>query len=496
MPVSRRFALVTLLLAISGGGNPSRAQTVERSVIVESLRRATQFMTENVADHGGYAWTSSADGRYSNGEGIAGKDRVWVQPPGTPAVGEAFLDAFESTGDTTHLTAARSVAAALLAGQLRSGGWYYSIEFAAEERAKIPYRSGPNGRRDRIVPTPQPGGWEIWRKRKVKRNQTILDDDTTPAAIRFLIRLDAAQKFSDNNIRAATSYALESTLAAQYPVGAWGHNYDRFPTTPPDKDHYPILEASYPDLWSRTSTNDFNGCYMLNDRITMNMIRTMLVAAEVYRNRRYAASARRGGEFLIRAQMPDPQPAWAQQYDRHMHPVWDRKFEPPAICGGESQDVLETLLLLYEKTRDKKFLQPFPRALAYLKASVRGDGRLARYYELKTNRAIYFSREYKLTYDDRAMPDHYGFIIDSRLDQIERDYQRFMTGREKPLQTRAELASEVTAILAEQRDDGAWLEPGFVRDQQARKVTPPEGVVQSQTFIDHVSTLCAYLRAK
>ena len=46
----------------------------------------------------------------------------------------------------------------------------------------------------------------------------------------------------------------------------------------------------------------------------------------------------------------------AQQYDREMHPVWDRKFEPPAITGLESQDALETLLLLARKTGDRKYL--------------------------------------------------------------------------------------------------------------------------------------------
>ena len=65
--------------------------------------------------------------------------------------------------------------------------------------------------------------------------------------------------------------------------------------------------------------------------------------------------------------MPDPQPAWAQQYNYDMHPIWARQFEPPAITGGESQDAIETLLKIYRATGDKKYLEPIPRALAYLK---------------------------------------------------------------------------------------------------------------------------------
>ena len=49
---------------------------------------------------------------------------------------------------------------------------------------------------------------------------------------------------------------------------------------------------------------------------------------------------------------------------------------------GVSQTVLETLMLLYRRTGDRKYLEPIPVALAYLKKSVLPDGRLARYARL------------------------------------------------------------------------------------------------------------------
>ncbi len=58
-------------------------------------------------------------------------------------------------------------------------------------------------------------------------------------------------------------------------------------------------------------------------------------------------------------------------------------------------------------TKDRKYLQPIPGALAYLRASLLADGRLARYYELKTNRPLYMNRRgktYTLTYDDSNFP--------------------------------------------------------------------------------------------
>ena len=88
----------------------------------------------------------------------------------------------------------------------------------------------------------------------------------------------------------------------------------------------------------------------------------MLDASDVYRNPRYLAAAKRGGDFLRLAQMPDPQPGWAQTYNIRMQPVWGRKFEPPAISGAESQAVLESLLLLCRRTADKKYLEPISKA--------------------------------------------------------------------------------------------------------------------------------------
>ncbi|MCG8650964.1 MAG: pectate lyase [Pirellulales bacterium] len=486
---------LAIAFVLSFGGTPLAAQrSPSEADVRDALKLATKFMVDHVADHGGYAWVSSADGRYSHGEGVAGPNRVWVQPPGTPAIGLAFLQAYQASGDDIHLQAAQAAGQALIDGQLRSGGWGYSIEFDPQQRRAIPYRVGPLGGRDKIAKTPKPGGWDVWRKRRFKTNQTLIDDDTTPAAIRFLIKLDLALDQQDAQVHEAVTYALRSVLGAQYPVGAWGHNYDRFAMETPSKSHYPVLSASYPASWTRVSDNQFNGCYMLNDRITQNMIHTMLLAWSAYHDDRYRDSALRGGEFLIRAQMPSPQPAWAQQYDRNMQPVWDRKFEPPAITGGESQDVLETLLVLYQHTQDKRFLAPIPPALRYLQSSLRDDGKLARYYELKSNRPLYFTKDYKLTYDDRDTPDHYGFVMDSRLAAIERRYQRIKRGnlQDEPDDLQ-ELTLQVRRALSQQRRDGAWLEPGFVRNQQGKKVIPPEGVVQSQTFIDRVDVLCRYL---
>ena len=468
-----------------------------RGEAVEALHKAVDFFYSKVATHGGYVWLYSSDLKYRQGEGLAYDQRIWVQPPGTPAVGLAFLDAYEATGDPLCLKAAREAAHALVQGQLHSGGWHYSITFDPQKRTGYHYRVPPTkGKPDVRIDPDEPGGWAVWRRRRYKSNITVLDDNTTQSALRLLIRVDKALDFEDEPIHEAAQYGLESVLKAQYPVGAWSHNYDQFPRESPEAAYYPVLQASYPDQWSRTWTKDFNGCYMINDRITLDAIKTMLDAHEVYGERKYLDSALKGGDFLLRAQMPDPQPAWAQEYDRHMQPVWDRPFEPPAITGFESQDVLETLLSVYERTGEKRYLDAVPRALAYLRRSLLIDGKLARFYELETNQPLYFTKDYKITYDRGEMPSHYQFVVNSRLDAITLHYRRPAHGgpSAKALPpTREELAPQVRYLIETMDRRGAWTEPGFVRDQEGRKVEPADGIIRCETFIGNVKTLSQFI---
>jgi hypothetical protein len=230
-------------------------------------------------------------------------------------------------------------------------------------------------------------------------------------------------------------------------------------------------------------------------------IETLLLAAEVYQDRRYRDAALRGGGFLLLSQMPDPQPAWAQQYDFDMHPVWARKFEPPAISGGESQGVISALLRLYVETGERRFLEPVPKALAYLRRSALPDGQLARFYELKTNRPLYFTRQYELTHDDGDLPTHYAFKVKSRLDSLEKEYNRLAHLSPEALEAVKKSQreakpvvpgeKEVRTIVAAMDTRGAWVEAGRLRyhgkDDDTREV------IESTTFIRNIGVLSRYL---
>src|SRR5688572_26571454 len=102
----RPFVPTFVLLVLIAGQHAS-AQDSLRSQAQHALRRAVDFHRQKIARHGGYVYRTSADLKLREGEEKTGPDTVWVQPPGTPAVGMAYLEAYELVGDTYLLDAAK-----------------------------------------------------------------------------------------------------------------------------------------------------------------------------------------------------------------------------------------------------------------------------------------------------------------------------------------------------------------------------------------------------
>jgi PelA/Pel-15E family pectate lyase len=451
-----------------------------RKEAAAALRKASEFFLNEVSTEGGYLWQYSEDLATREGEGRASDTTVWVQPPGTPSVGLAFLEAYRNTNDRFYLDAAQRAGDCLVRGQLRSGGWEYQIEFSPEARKRYAYR----------VDEPVAG--------KSPRNTTTLDDNTTQAALRLLMELDKTLDFKEARIHEAAQFALASLLKAQYPIGAWPQRYDEFP----DPAAYPVKKASYPDSWSwEYPKTNYKGFYTFNDNAIGDVIDVMFRAAEIYDDQRYRASAERCGQFILLAQMPEPQPAWAQQYNAEMQPDWARKFEPPSITGGESQGVMRTLMQLYRQTGDKKYLEPIPRALAYLRRSALPDGQLARFYELKTNKPLYFTREdYQLTYSDADMPTHYAFKVGSGIDSIERQYEQVLAlapdqlkppARKSSRTASRNLTTQVERVIAAMDDRGRWVQDG--RLKYHGDDDPTRRVIACQTFAANIRVLSSFL---
>jgi PelA/Pel-15E family pectate lyase len=377
---------------------------------------------------------------------------------------------FRATGEDLFLRAAVEAADALIYGQLKSGGWTNSIDFNPRGKTAA-YRNG-KGR---------------------GKNNSSLDDGQTSSAIRFLIELDEVLQFRNDAIHEATQFALDSLLAAQFPNGAFPQVW-----TGPVADQ-PIRAASLPDYDWRTQgrIKNYWDMYTLNDNVCGYVARTLAAAHRVYGEQRYETALRKLGEFLLLAQMPDPQPAWAQQYNYAMRPIWARKFEPPAIAGDESQEAIATLLFIYGETGDRKYLTPIPRAMEYLQASLLPDGQLARFYELQTNRPLYMFRRgdtYTLTYDDSRLPKHYGWKIPSRLGELRPALDAAQRGQVAPPPNRDDLERQVRRIIDSLDEQGRWID---VYDGQ-RLVGQPKFAIgfrylSSATFSRNLEILSAIL---
>ncbi len=473
----KSFKLLVVVFGWLIGLAPLSAADSLPEEAASALKRAVEFYRGKVAVHGGYVYRYSDDLAKREGEGKVETEKVWVQPPGTRSVGRAYLEAHELLGEEYLLRAARDAAECLIQGQLRTGGWRESIEFDPKERKKFAYR--------------------VEKERERQNNHTTFDDDKTQSAMRLLMRLDQVLKFKDEKLHEASLFALDSVVKAQFPSGGWGQGYDSFPS-PAD---YPVKPASYPESWSRTYPGGkYWYFYTLNDNAMADTIDSLLLAGKIYGEPKYRNAAIKGGEFLILAQMPEPQPAWAQQYDFDMHPCWARKFEPASITGGESQGAIRILMRLFVETGDKKFLAPIPKALDYLERSRLPNGRMARFYELKTNKPLYFTKTYELTCDDTDLPTHYGF----KLDQLRRECDSTAKMTEKELAARREvkpskpkssasMEAQVKKLIESLDDRGAWVEDGQLKYHG--KDDPTRRVIDSGTFIRNVGTLSRYLAA-
>jgi hypothetical protein len=462
-----------------------------------SLRRAVEFFRTKVATEGGYHFAYAEDLSYGRSEMSEGPTRVEIQRDGTPIVGMAYLEAYEATRDAYYLEAARDVARSLVKGQYCSGGWDYYIEFDPTKRSQFPYRVDGCGRASGAGDRP-----------------TTLDDNVTQAAVRLLMRIDRALGFKDAPIHDAARFALDRLVQAQYPNGAWPQRYAQFP----NPAEFPVKQASYADAWARKWPGaSYFTHYTFNDNSIVDAIDAMLEAARIYNEPRYLASAEKGGAFILLAQMPEPQPGWAQQYDRDMHPAWARQFEPPSITGGESQGVLRALLLLYRETGNQKYLEAMSRALAYYKRSLLppsdnpSEARrrscpastpcMARFLELRTNRPLYITKGtrvtatgqpvinvdgYELSYSDASVITHYAVLtsgagfaeIERQLDAVRKSDRASLKRPEQlrglspwaesraavtaPEGDGSQLASRVRAAIAAMDARGAWVEDGVI----------------------------------
>ena len=435
------------------------------------LNKAAAYFATTLAFEGSFVWEYSKDLSVRKGEGLASPTMGWVQPPGTPSVGAAFLRIYEATGEQQWLEAAKASARALVETQLVSGGWYYSQELGREARKQWCYRAeGVTSEACKAVAENQ------------LKNRTMLDDDTTQSALLFLIWLDKITGGKDQSVRDAIFYGLDRLSDAQYANGSWPviiEKHHKEKAKPGSKGKLP---ASWSHEWVKPSGGPY---YVLNDNILRDMIHVYLVAADHFGNKAFLDAAVRAGDFLVNAQLPEPQRGWAQSYDVTMTPVWGRKFEPPAVASRETAGAVAALIELYRKTGEARFLNSARDGAAWLRSVQLPDGDWARFYELSTNRPLYVDNDEKLTYEPENLLDHYNLKNRYDIPQVLAWVDTADAHSPFPLwpssvdaMSDQDVEERVRQLIASADASGVWVEDGWIR---------------SETFVEAAFVIARYL---
>jgi len=447
------------------------------TVVEAAMKKAAAFFRREVSFAGGYAWKWPKDLSTAEGEGRSSPSLIVMQPPGTPSVGMAMLDAYKVTGDRLFLQGAKEAAQALMWCQLSSGGWDGEFDFNPLKSRSYHFR------RDIEAGDADPAG---------RRGSSTLDDNKTQSALSLLMELAHTDACKDDAaFRFALKFGLDGLLAAQAPNGGWGQHYDG-----PADAAAPVVKARIPAEWPRIwPAVDYTSFYTLNDGNLQAVMRLLLRASELEKDERFLAAAKKLGDFLLLAQLPGPQPAWAQQYNREMEPAWARKFEPPAVSSIESVSAINALIELWLATGEEKWLQTLRPAIAWLEKSKLPDGRWARFYELGTNKPLYCKAgTYEITFDDSDLPDHYGFKIEEKLIKDIKAIKTILaTPREELLRKKAPptepkkwasrakgQAAKVNVALKSADKKGAWLK---------------DDLIDSHEFVSHFKAMCGYVEA-
>lgn len=428
------------------------ADLPDPAAITAAMKKAVTYAHTHLAREGGYASSWDKEGKIGEVEHGKSPTIISVQPHGTTTMGLSMLKAWQATGDEVFLKAAKDAAHALTKCQLATGGWPADFDFAPEKANHYHLLSHLE------AGDKEPG------KRK---NLSTLDDNKTQSALLFLLEISHDPACADDAaIKHATKVGFDALLAAQAPNGGWPQQF-----AGPYDPTAPVVKASYPAEWSRTFPKlNYTSYYTLNDGNLERVGHLLLRAYELEKDERYLTALKKLGDFLLMAQMPEPQPVWAQQYDRDMHPAWARKFEPPSVTGYESLDAMETLHSLWILTGDEKYLAPMQPALAWFDRSKLADGTHARFYELQTNKPLFFVAEkYELTYDDSNMPTHYSFKDDQqdnidafkkKLAMSREEWQHKLSGPQTPKEwaSRAKSSANKAQKAADSLDpEGRWL---------------------------------------
>ena len=410
--MSRCRLTLPVLVLLAGGAllgarqAPLPITSPDRGQVLATMKRATAFMRDKVAVRGGYVWNYLPDLSRRWGEIEARPSMIWLQPPGTPAMGHLFLDAYHATGDEYYYRAAEDAAGALILAQHGSGGWNYVFDTAGEASLRDWYSTI---------------GRNAWRLEEFQHDwgNATFDDGGTSQSTEFLLRLYLEKR--DPKYKAAFDRAIRFVLDSQYPVGAWPQ---RFPLKDEFRHH---------------GRPDYTSFLTFNDDVTAGNVELLLLCYQALGDARLFDPIARGMNAFVVTQQPKPQAGWALQYTPDLKPAGARTYEPTALATHATAANIGHLLRFYRLTGDEKFLARVPDALEWLDsvklppdaAVIAGGGRThPTFVDVGTNRPLYvhrrgsnvFNGEYYVDGDPHNTIGHYSSFRQIDVAQLRKDY--------------------------------------------------------------------------
>lgn len=381
----------------------AQANKIDKQNILDCIKTATEFFDENLSVNGGYVWTYSLDRQRRWGEMEAYPSMIWIQGPGTVAMGNCFLDIYSATKDEYYYLLAIKSGDALIKGQLECGGWNYFIDFAGQESTRRWYETiGKNG-------------WRLEEFQHYYGNATF-DDYTTTGAAKFLLRLFLVKR--NERVWEALNKAIDLILKSQYEIGGWPQRY------PPT------------DTFEKNGNPDYTSYLTMNDGVSWNNTCFLFSCYAVFQDEKFVEPIHRAMNFFLKSLQPKPQSGWALQYTPDLKPVSARTYEPAALDPQYTARYSKALMRFYHLTADKKFLESIPDIIKWIE-SVRISGNdqfctVPTFVELGTNQPLYLHRtgsnvksgKYYFDHEDKNLISHYNSTRVINLAELKSEYEK------------------------------------------------------------------------
>jgi PelA/Pel-15E family pectate lyase len=478
-----------------------------------AMKKATVFMVENVSYKGGFLWNYAPDFSRMWGELEAKPTMIWVEAPGTPAMGHLFLDAYHATGDEYYYRAAEAAARALMWGQLPCGGWNYMIDFGGEASLKDWYKRVYDGYK-----------WPAYEHQYYYGNATF-DDGGTIMAAELLLRMYLEQY--DPAYKPALDKAIDFVLESQYPVGGWPQRY------PLRYDH---PENGYPD---------YSSYITINDGVHTDNINFLIKCYRMLGEQRALESIARAMDCIIALQGGKPQAGWGLQHETGIDllPAGARPFEPVGYASHGTAEMIENLMYYYQLTGNAKYMARIPDAFAFLESIAipesewsdfekrrhpQREGQILcpTFVEKGTNKGLYLHRtdgdirtgHYYVDDNRSHLITHYSSVRTIDLARLKEEYRRLMSTPVEELTKNSPLKS---ATLTEYPKYYSKWNNGLPTGENVRNIVDalknkpywagtlpgvsdeyvgfgpdrlPDEVISSWSYIRNMTTLINYLK--